>query len=89
MKVTALELRNRLGEILETLDREQAPIIVEKGRKPRAVLIPLRLYRERFVDLQEKELREQLVAEFRDTPVSTLRDTVAELRRLRYGDEEG
>ena len=89
MKVTALELRNRLGEILETLDREQAPIIIEKGRKPRAVLIPLRLYRERFVDLQEKELREQLVAEFRDTPVSTLRDTVAELRRLRYGDEEG
>jgi prevent-host-death family protein len=89
MKVTALELRNRLGEILETLDREQTPIIVEKGRKPRAVLIPLQLYRERFVDLQEKELREQLVQEFRDTPLPSLCDTVAELRRLRYGDEEG
>ena len=88
MKVTALELRNRLGEILETLDREQAPIIVEKGRKPRAVLISLQLYRERFLDLQEKELREQLVQEFRNTPLPALRDTVAELRRLRYGDEQ-
>ena len=88
MKVTALELRNRLGEILDTLDREQAPIIVEKGRKPRAVLIPIQLYRERFLDLQEKELRERLVEEFRDAPVPALRDTVAELHRLRYGDED-
>ncbi len=88
MKVTALELRHRLGEVLETLDREQVPIIIEKGRKPRAVLIPLRLYRERFVDLQEKELREQLVREFRDHPVPVVRDTIAELRRLRYGDKE-
>jgi len=83
-----LELRNRLGEVLERLDREQTPIIIEKGRKPRAVLIPLQLYRERFVDLQEKELRERLVEEFRDDPVPALRDTVAELHRLRYGDKD-
>jgi hypothetical protein len=35
---TALELRNRLGAILDRLDSRQEPIIVEKDRKPRAVL---------------------------------------------------
>ena len=86
MKVTALELRNRLGSILDRLDREQKPIIVEKGRKPRAVLIPLSLYHERFLDLQEKALREELVREIRESAPPAIRDTVAELRRLRYGE---
>jgi prevent-host-death family protein len=86
MKVTALELRNRLGSILDRLDRDQVPIIVEKGRKPRAVLIPLSLYHERFLDLQEKALREELIREIRETAPPATRDTVAELRRLRYGE---
>jgi len=86
MKVTALELRNRLGSILDRLDRDQQPVIVEKDRKPRAVLLPLALYRERFVDFQEQALRDRLVREIAEAAPPALRDTVAELRRLRYGD---
>jgi len=88
MKVTALELRNRLGQILDRLDKTQQPIIIEKGRKPRAVLIPLALYESRFIDLQEKALRDELVREIRESATPSIRDTVAELRRLRYGDPE-
>lgn len=86
MKVTALELRNRLGSILDRLDKDQEPIIVEKDRKPRAVLLPLALYRERFLDFQERALRDELVKEIRETAPRAVRNTVAELRRLRYGD---
>lgn len=88
MKVTALELRNRLGSILDQLDRDQEPIIVEKGRQPRAVLLPLALYRERFLDFQDKELRDALLSEIRESALPAVRDTVAELRRLRYGDRD-
>lgn len=86
MKVTALELRNRLGSILDRLDKDQQPVIVEKDRKPRAVLLPLALYRERFLDFQEKTLRDELVKEIKESAPPALRDTLAELRRLRYGD---
>ena len=89
MKVTALELRNRLGSILDQLDRDQEPVIVEKDRKPRAVLLPLALYRERFLDLQERALRDELVREIREAAQPALRDTLAELRRLRYGEPDG
>lgn len=88
MKVTALELRNRLGSILDRLEKEQEPIIVEKDRRPRAVLLPLALYRERFLDYQEKALRDELVKEIRESAQPAVRDTVAELRRLRYGDRD-
>ena len=32
------------------MDRDGEPILVEKGREARAVLIPLKLFQERFVD---------------------------------------
>ena len=70
------------------MDRDQEPVIVEKGRKPRAVLLPLALYRERFLDFQEKSLRDELVREIRDSAPRAVRDTVAELRRLRYGNDD-
>jgi PHD/YefM family antitoxin component YafN of YafNO toxin-antitoxin module len=85
MKVTALELRNRLGAILEQLDRDQEPIIIEKGRKPRAALLPLALYQKRFVDFKEKGLRHALVREIRESAPRAASNTLAELRRLRSG----
>lgn len=49
-RVNALEVRRAFGKILDQLERSGEPILVEKGRAPRAVLVPLRLFRERFVD---------------------------------------
>ena len=86
MRVTALDVRRRLGKILDRLDRDQQPVIVEQDGRPRAVLLPLELYQERFSDLQEREPRIELVRELRDAARPAIRSTVAELRRLRYGE---
>ena len=49
-RVNVLKVRRAFGKILDQLERSGEPILVEKGREPRAVLVPLRLFRERFVD---------------------------------------
>ncbi len=70
-RVNALQVRQSLGRILDQLDRAGEPILVEKGREPRAVLVPLGLFRERFVD---KTVHEERMAIGR---------RIAELRRGR------
>lgn len=49
-RANALQVRQSLGRILEQLDESGEPILVEKGRQPRAVLVPIKMFRERFVD---------------------------------------
>ncbi len=61
-RVNALALRQSLGSVLDDLDAG-GPILVEKARRPRAVLISLEDYRERFVDRIAAEERRALAAE--------------------------
>jgi PHD/YefM family antitoxin component YafN of YafNO toxin-antitoxin module len=49
-KVNALELRQSLGKVISLLERGGKPILIERGRKPAAVMISLGDYQERFVD---------------------------------------
>ena len=62
-KVNALTLRQSLGKVLRDLDRSGEPVLVEKGREARAVLISLRDFNERFVDKVAAQERQQLVAD--------------------------
>ncbi len=59
--VNALEIRNRLGAVLEELEKTGEPVIVSKGRKPRAVLISVEDFQKRFVDRQTEERRKELM----------------------------
>jgi PHD/YefM family antitoxin component YafN of YafNO toxin-antitoxin module len=59
----ALQLRRSLGRVLSKLERDGKPILIEKGRKPKAVLISLRDYNERFVDAVAADERERLAQE--------------------------
>jgi prevent-host-death family protein len=59
--VNALEVRNRLGGILDELERTGEPVIVSKGRRPRAVLISVEDFQRRFVDRQADEQRRALL----------------------------
>ena len=61
-RVNALTLRQSLGAVLDDLDAGE-PILVEKARRPRAVLISLEDYRERFVDRIAADERRALAAE--------------------------
>jgi prevent-host-death family protein len=59
--VNALEIRNRLGAVLEELEKTGEPVIVSKGRRPRAVLISVEDFQRRFVDRQTEERRKELM----------------------------
>ena len=59
--VNALKLRNHLGEIIDTIERDQQPILISKGRKIRAVLITPEQFKERFLDFQAEEAKQKLL----------------------------
>jgi prevent-host-death family protein len=59
--VNALEIRNHLGAVLDDLERTGEPVIVNKGRRARAVLISVKDFQRRFVDRQTEEHRRALM----------------------------
>lgn len=60
-KVNALELRQSLGRLLKRLEMDGRPILLEKDRKPAAVIISLEDYRKRFVDVDADDVRQKMV----------------------------
>lgn len=60
--INALTLRQALGRILDEMDRN-GPVLIEKGRRPRAVLISIKDWRERFMDLEASDERRSLMRE--------------------------
>lgn len=74
--VNALEVRNHLGAVLDDLEKTGEPVIVSKGRRPRAVLITVEDFQKRFVDRQTEEHRKALL------------DRVAAARARRAGDAD-
>lgn len=87
MKVNALQIRQSLGKIIETLQENDEPIIIEKSRKPVAVLISLKAFQERFIDYRELQKRKQLLDKFRENADVPDRDSLETLRDLRYGED--
>jgi prevent-host-death family protein len=85
-RTNALQMRRNLGLVLRQLDRDGKPVLVERNREPAAVLISIKDFRERFVDVVAAEERRRLVDEIRATRSRTRRarkPTVAMLRELR------
>lgn len=85
-RTTALELRRTLGKVLERLERHGQPVLIERSRRPAAVLISLRDYNERFVDGIAADERQQLAQEIlalRSRARRSKRTSVDLLRALR------
>mgnify|MGYP000361130272 CR=1 FL=1 len=61
-RTNALKLRQSLGKILKELARDGEPILVERDRKPAAVLIAIEDFQRRFADREADALREEVVA---------------------------
>lgn len=85
MKVNALEIRQSFGAILNKLAKHSQPIIIEKNREPVAVLISMKMFQERFIDFQDQQKRDALLATFKEVAKSSKLDSMEELRKLRYG----
>ncbi len=83
--VNALEVRNRLGALLDDLERTGEPVIVSKGRRPRAVLISVADFQRRFVDRQTEERRQALLDKVRASRAAGVggMDSLSVLRSLR------
>jgi prevent-host-death family protein len=83
--VNALEVRNRLGALLDDLERTGEPVIVSKGRRPRAVLISVEDFQRRFVDRQTEERRQALLDKVRAARAAGIggADSLTVLRGLR------
>jgi prevent-host-death family protein len=84
-KVTALALRQSLGKVVAALERTGEPVLLQKGRRPVAVLISLRDFQERFVEKAAAEARDAILANMdelaRPSADSTsARDILRELR---------
>ncbi|MBI2603697.1 MAG: type II toxin-antitoxin system Phd/YefM family antitoxin [Deltaproteobacteria bacterium] len=85
MKVNALAIRQKLGKILKQLEELDEPIIVEKGRKPVAVLISMETFKRRFVDYQQEQIKAKLLEEFKRNASKVTKDSLTVLREMRYG----
>jgi PHD/YefM family antitoxin component YafN of YafNO toxin-antitoxin module len=83
--INALYLRNHLGQVLETLERDKEPIQVSKGRIIRAVLITSEDFQRRFLDKQSESKRRELMERIRSLRKSSAVHTssVEVLRQLR------
>jgi prevent-host-death family protein len=83
--VSALEIRNRLGAVLDDLERTGEPVIISKGRRPRAVLISVEDFQKRFVDRQTEEQRRVVLERVRAARSArvTDADSLTILRELR------
>lgn len=86
-KVNALELRQSLGRIVTALERTGEPILLEKGRRPVAVLISLRDFQERFVEKAGADARDRILADIDQLAVESVDRTPAVeiLREIRGG----
>ena len=83
--VNALTIRNKLGEVLETLAKTGEPILVSKGKQVRAVLITPDDFQKRFLDVQAAEARERLLQSIKEvrSGKTTERRSIDVLRELR------
>jgi len=84
--INALTVRNKFGQVLEMLDSDQEPIVISKGKKPRAVLISYQDYLLRYIDKQaeaEKAAFLKQAAEWREQAGEQPADPIETLRTLR------
>lgn len=88
-EVTALALRNRLGEILDQLKKTGEPVLVSKGRKVRAVMITPEQFEQRFLVYQAEEKKRELLAKIKASRSARIvRKTSLEVLRELRGYEK-
>ena len=93
-KVSAVEARKRLGELLEGVYYRGDEVVIERAGKPMAVVIPAERYetmersRERLFELIEKNWERN-----KDVPYEVIEreveQAIREVREERYNEREG
>jgi len=88
-RVNALKVRNQFGEVLHLLESGKEPILIEKRKKVRAVLISYEDFQNRFIDKLAEEEKRRFLDDLRSRRESSLspRSPLDTLRRLRGYDD--
>lgn len=87
--VNALAVRQSLGSILAGLEAGGEPVLVTRDRKPVAALVPIGIFRQRFVDfLAGDALRVAMEELTALQSVSPGTDSTETLRALREGSDD-
>jgi prevent-host-death family protein len=84
-RVNALEMRQSVGKVLRQLEKGGEPVMIERRRRPAAVLISLEDYQKRFADHDADEKRVDIVRRIRELQFKALsgKTTLDLLRDLR------
>ena len=73
--------------MLDSLEREKEPILVTRDQKAVAALVPLSVFKQRFVDYLAEDALQQALADLRQVQsVAAAPDSLVELRKLRAGE---
>lgn len=83
-ELTAVELRQSLGRVARSLEKDGEPILLKIGRRPVGVIVSLRDFRERFALEAAKAERRKLVGEILEDRVDgavTVDEALSGLRR--------
>jgi antitoxin (DNA-binding transcriptional repressor) of toxin-antitoxin stability system len=84
--INALAVRKELGAVLDSLAAGGSPVLVTRDRQPVAALVPIAIFRQRFVDYLASDALEKAMAELASLQTSAPGgDSLQELRRLRDG----
>jgi prevent-host-death family protein len=85
--VNALTIRNKFGEVLSYLEETHEPVLVSKGKRVRAALVPIEEFERRFLDKRSEEKRQEFLERVREATGSRRgdRDSLEVLRELREG----
>ncbi len=88
-KVNALKVRNQFGEVLDMLENDGEPILIEKKKVVRAVLISYEDFQTRFIDKQAEEEKRRFFNQVRSHAAPSLTDAppLSTLRRSRGYDD--
>ncbi len=64
-KINSLQLRQSLSKVILVLQKTGEPILLEKGRKPAAVIISLDDFKKRFLEKDADEKRSMVIQKIR------------------------
>lgn len=87
--ISAVQLRQSVGKVVKMLEKNNEPVILDKGNKAVAVLISIKDFNERFVERAAEEARIELAKKIDKIAMVSINSTPAEdvLRELRDSQE--
>jgi len=63
--INALKVRTKFGAVLEELKRDGQPLLLSRGGRVEAALVPIDLFMKRFVDLLGSDALEEVLQELK------------------------